>query len=247
MRRSLLSIFCFAACVMGSAAVQAQPIDYERQEGWVAQLDKAQSPVDIVTASASNADPREARGIVLLKSRTRMKAIDNSHAIEVEARGPEALIRGRHFRMEQFHFHAESEHTIDGQHFPLEGHFFFRAQDGRMAVVAVMYTQGAANSLAGRILDALGTDQELPLLDIGTLLPKSLSYFHYLGSLTTPPLTENVEWYVLPQPVTLSAAQLARFSARYSHNNRAVQPMNKRPLVHAGLPAGLKETAARAH
>jgi carbonic anhydrase len=163
------------------------------------------------------------------------KAEDNGHAVQVNTDTTEALIRGRHFKLAQFHFHAESEHTIDAKHYPLEGHFVFKAQDGRLAVIGVMYQVGQANPAAQAVIDDLeAKDGKVPQpsIDIASLLPKQRDYYHYLGSLTTPPLTENVEWYVLPAPVTMSEKQMAVFLSHYPHNNRKIQPLNGRPVIH---------------
>jgi carbonic anhydrase len=51
------------------------------------------------------------------------------------------------------------------------------------------------------------------------------------GSLTTPPCTENVTWYVLKTPIQLSADEIARFARLYPMNARPVQPLNGRDLV----------------
>lgn len=236
LRRAVILLALFAA-----PALFAQPIDYDNQKGWAEQLDKAQSPIDIVTDSALSADRREATAIDFFEKRGEFKVVDNGHAVEMETSGPQAMLRGRHFKMAQVHFHAESEHTLNGQHFPLEGHFFFRAQDGRMAVIAVMYKEGASNPLAGKILSALETKKPIGSGSLASLLPRNLAYYHYLGSLTTPPLTENVEWYILQTPVSMSADQLMKFNSRYSHNNRSIQPINNRPLTRssgAGANAG---------
>ncbi|GAB6479057.1 hypothetical protein bcgnr5380_61890 [Bacillus cereus] len=154
--------------------------------------------------------------------------------MQVDTHATEATIRGRHFKLAQFHFHAQSEHTLDGKHFPLEGHFVFKAQDGRLAVVGVMYEQGKANAVAQEVLDDLKPGKAKPAqpeIDIEGLLPKAHGYYHYLGSLTTPPLTENVEWYVMPTPVTMSKQQIDGFLSHYRRNNRNIQPLNGRPLI----------------
>merc|ERR1711860_330378 len=41
------------------------------------------------------------------------------------------------------------------------------------------------------------------------LLPDDLTYWHYQGSLTTPPLCESVLWHVLRHPIKISRRQLA--------------------------------------
>lgn len=217
-----------------AASAQAQPFDYDNQDKWQSVHDKSQSPINIERSKAVPGDRLESQAIVIRNTRASMRVVDNGHAVEVEAHGPDAMIRGRHFQLAQFHFHAASEHLIDGESFPLEGHFVFKAKDGRLAVVGVMYRVGKANRLAGEVLEALSGahDGEIEREDIAVMLPKDKSYHHYLGSLTTPPLLENVEWYVLDKPVTLSQKQIDGFHARYSRNNRKVQPLNDRPLVH---------------
>lgn len=220
------------ACAL--PALAGEKYDYDNQEKWKYPTATAQSPIDIQRTVAVEGDLEEAQSIELRDTVAALRIVDNGHAVEVEAHGPDALIRGRHFELAQFHFHAASEHTIDGKVFPLEGHFVFKAKDGRLAVVGVMYQEGEANKLAGEVLEALGDagEGEIEREDIAIMLPRDKSYHHYLGSLTTPPLSENVEWYVLDTPVTLSKAQIAGFNARYSHNNRKVQPLNGRALVH---------------
>jgi carbonic anhydrase len=211
-------------------------IDYDHQEQWQAAHDKAQSPIDIVTRDAVPAAGNEPGALKFTHTRAPVEAVvDNGHAVEVETHATQATIRGRHFMLAQFHFHAQSEHTIDGRHYPLEGHFVFKAQDGRLAVVGVMYQAGAANPQVQTLLDDLSHKTPAPAepeIDIAGLLPRQRGYYHYLGSLTTPPLTENVEWYVLPAPVTMSQQQIDAFLAHYRRNNRNIQPLNGRPLVH---------------
>jgi len=54
--------------------------------------------------------------------------------------------------------------------------------------------------------------------------------FHYSGSLTTPPCSEGVAWYVRKTPTQLSKDQIAAFTTVYDHNNRPVQALNERTL-----------------
>ena len=68
-------------------------------------------------------------------------------------------------------------------------------------------------------------------------LPPSTAAYSYIGSFTTPPCTENVEWIVLRDPIKASRAQLEAFAARLHHNNRPVQPLHDRK-VSSGTIAG---------
>ncbi|MDM0045954.1 carbonic anhydrase family protein [Variovorax dokdonensis] len=241
--KRLSSACCAVAILLCGPSVRAEdnkPIDYSRQHQWVGELDRAQSPIDIVTKQAQPAGPNEPHGLDFRNTRRVLGRLqDQGHSVRFDTGADtiEAHFRGRYFRLVQLHFHLFSEHAIDGVHQPMEAHLVFKAQNGALAVVGVLFSQGDSNPAVQSILDGLpesgktGKEQEL---DVRELLPENLAYFHYLGSLTTPPLTQNVEWYVLKQPVSASAAQLAVFRERYADNNRKLQPRNGRPLIESG-------------
>ncbi|KAJ8012035.1 hypothetical protein DPEC_G00064510 [Dallia pectoralis] len=138
------------------------------------------------------------------------------------------------YRLKQFHFHwgarddRGSEHTINGMIFAAELHLvhwntkypnFGEAAtkpDG-LAVVGVFLKIGAANPRLQKVLDALqaiqtkGKQTTFTNFDCKTLLPSSLDFWTYDGSLTTPPLLESVTWIVLKQPISVSPAQMTKF------------------------------------
>lgn len=232
-----------AALAGGQASAGAQELlDYAQQDTWRAVLDHAQSPIDIRTDKAIEAAGNEPGGIELWNVKGVVDVTgetdENGRPVQLNTCATKAMIRGRHFKLKQLHFHVPSEHTIDGKHFPLEGHFVFKAQNGRLAVLGVMYEIGSANLAIQEILDDLansGKKKVAPYrINALELLPKRHDYYHYLGSLTTPPLTQNVEWYVLKQPVSLSAEQLATLRKHYPRNNRSIQPLNGRPVIEFG-------------
>ena len=112
-----------------------------------------------------------------------------------------------------------------------------------MAVIGVMLVPGDANPVLDAVLKAAhkGEAHEVPDVIIpGKLLPRSDVYYHYLGSLTTPPLTENVEWYVLKQPITASPEQLDALRRFYADNFRQPQPLEGRVVTQFD-PALLKK------
>ncbi|WP_217588556.1 carbonic anhydrase [Burkholderia sp. GbtcB21] len=246
MRLATATLFTMTAMTMPAHAADApasataasvdHEFDYDHQREWHLESGDAQSPVAIDSGTARRATRYEDENIAIDVhiADTRAKVIDNGHTIQIVPAGGSATIRGRHFRLQQIHFHAPAEHTLDGRTYPIEGHFVFRSQDGRLAVVAVLYRTGSENAQFAAAMDALrGADTaSLSSFHASRLMPgKVNAYYHYLGSLTTPPLTENVEWYVLDEPVELSADDIAAFRMRYSHNARTVQPLNGRPLL----------------
>ncbi len=79
-----------------------------------------------------------------------------------------------------------------------------------------------------------GQEEEIEILTINALklIPEDRSYYYYMGSLTTPPATEGVKWFVMEKPIEVSAAQVEQFSKYYSMNARPVQPLNGREIVY---------------
>lgn len=204
-------------------------IDYDKQEDWEFTSGKMQSPIDIVSSDAE--ELQEDSGTIELDYDADIaKAENNGHSIQITDGGT-SVINGRNFTLTQFHFHAESEHTVDGKHYPLEAHFVNTAQDGRIAVIGVFFTEGKENKGFQEVLDDVNNEKEDPITDLDDMIPENKSYYHYLGSLTTPPLNENVEWYVLKNPVEVSSEQIETFRKLYSHNNREVQPLNDRVVL----------------
>lgn len=204
-------------------------LDYDKQEGWEFASGNMQSPIDIQSAKAEKMTA-DTGTISVNYSPDITKAENNGHSIQMTD-GGEAVINGRHFALTQFHFHAESEHTIDGKHYPLEAHFVNTAQDGRIAVIGVFFKEGTENKGFQEVLDDVTNKVDQPITDIGDMMPANKGYYHYLGSLTTPPLNENVEWYVMKEPVEVSKAQIESFKQLYDHNNRKVQPLNDRVIL----------------
>ncbi|WP_054655524.1 carbonic anhydrase family protein [Lentilactobacillus kisonensis] len=204
-------------------------LDYTHQEQWQNGFGTQQSPIEIKTLAAV-----KMTGALQFKTTSRyqlQKEIDDQTTIRLPGNG-QAEIFGRPFAFQQVHFHAPSEHVIDGKHDPLEVHLVHQNAIGQLAVVALMVQVGAADPVFQQIITSFhaGTtastnsqiDQWLPDRPVG---------FHYLGSLTTPPLTEGVEWLVVTNPkVTISETQLDWFKQQFRFDNRQVQALNGRKV-----------------
>jgi carbonic anhydrase len=137
----------------------------------------------------------------------------------------------------QFHFHSSSKHTVDGKHLPMEMHFVHQAEDGALAVAGVLIEECAENPAVGPLWTQLllgsgaKTTVQIPAGFDKNIFPDAgTGFYHYEGSLTTPPCSEGVQWYVRIRPTPLSREQIAAFKAHYDHNNRPVQALNERSL-----------------
>ena len=205
-----------------------QKLNYDAQESWSMTSGRMQSPIAIRTAETDLID--YPASLNLAYDFTGQYVHDTGQGVEIGLTGT-AVIANRPFQLQQFHLHAPSEHTLDGKQFDAEVHFVHQAPDGRQAVIGVFLQIGQASTTFATILSRINDDHSFKC-DVTDILPTNRSYYHYIGSLTTPPLSENVEWYILAQPMTLSADQLAAFHVHYDYNNRHIQPLNGRPVLY---------------
>ena len=136
------------------------------------------------------------------------------------------------YKFLQFHFHAGSEHTMHGTRYPLEVHLVHASDDGRLAVIGILFQQGRENQALADLISALpgtvgGYDPDMTF-DLNDLLPGGWDVYRYEGSLTTPPCSEIVDWTVFEKPLTASADQIAVFETLFPHSYRPVQDRGRR-------------------
>ena len=206
--------------------------DYER-----CGVGKQQSPIDLTGASA-----RDLADIAFDYHPSKADVVNNGHTIQVTVEpGSSIRVDGKRFDLVQFHFHAPSEHAIDGKLWPAELHLVHKSADGELAVVGLMIEKGDANKALGPVFKNMpaksGAHRKLGgKLDLAELLPAVRTTFRYSGSLTTPPCSEGVRWHVVTEPIRVSEAQLAEFERLHEGSNRPLQPLHDRTLVVDSTP-----------
>jgi carbonic anhydrase len=194
-----------------------------------------QSPIDLAGGSG---DPP---ALEVEYGSSPLALVNNGHSVEAEIEGEHAItLDGTRYTLAQFHFHAPSEHTLEGEALALELHFVNAAEDGSLAVLGVMVREGGENPAWSGVTDALantveeGDGADVGQTDLAALLPAdpaSARRWSYPGSLTTPPCSEGVAWTVFADPIEMSAAQIASFTSAYDGNARPVQPLGDRELL----------------
>jgi len=139
------------------------------------------------------------------------------------------------FELKQFHFHSPSEHTVDGNYFPMEVHFVHQNEVGDFVVVGVMFEEGEHNEIMDQLPSFRAERGQAPReepVDYNQLIPGRGDYFLYNGSLTTPPCTEGVQWIVIKQPIIASAEQIQHYHDLLGFdNNRPIQSHNSRIIL----------------
>ena len=166
------------------------------------------------------------------------EVVNNGHTIQVNLDSSgEFYTETASYQLKQFHFHAPSEHLVDGRSYPIEIHFVHKNDQGELAVVGVFVEEGRPNPELAALLESIpphvgDKDTSLPSLSPAGFLPKHQDYYRYSGSLTTPPCSEGVSWYVLKTPISASRLQIERLKTVLpSPNNRPPQPLNARSVM----------------
>ena len=196
---------------------------------------KEQSPIDIRDARKSDLPAMRFE----YRSSPLQYLTNNGKTIRVnyhDAAGGGVIVGTRRYRLTQFHFHRPSEELIHGKAYDMVVHLMHEDDSGKTAGVAVLLRAGKANATVARIWEHMpmheAGEQEIPGVEVdpGGLVPRDTGYYTYMGSLTAPPCTEGVEWFVLKTPVEISPAQIDAFAKLYPHDVRPPQPLNGRTV-----------------
>lgn len=167
---------------------------------------------------------------------THVHEMNNGHTIQVShVMGNQVTFNGRPYKLRQFHFHAPSEHHIEGNAFPMELHLVHQDARGHVLVVGVLLeTHGFSSPLMALwnwLPTQMGQEVSIPMnFNLAALLPSTRHHFSYSGSLTTPPCTEGVQWIVLSEPVHITQVDVQRFVEIIGRNARPIQPLRGRDI-----------------
>ncbi len=195
---------------------------------------KTQSPVNLKWSK-----PRAGGEIQLNYKPTDLKMIDNGFTLVINTEdGGSAMLHGEPYKLTEVRFRTPSEHQISGSSLSLEVQFMHRNKKGGTAVVSAILIEGASNPEIEKLWHAWPNIKSAEMeianetFNPMVLLPRKTTHYAYQGSLTTPPCTEGVKWFVLNTPVEISKEQIAGFRSHYPKNNRPVQPLNGRKVIN---------------
>ncbi|MDF2940557.1 MAG: cah [Gammaproteobacteria bacterium] len=211
---------------------------------------KEQSPINITSAQSSSMGALQfqfqniAPNLIDYghSSQSDSAMVEDTHSLEDNLTASEVsantlTINGDTYQLTQFHFHMPAEHHILGVTYPMEIHLVYRDAQAHLAVVAILVKKTrlkTANSLLHQIAlnlsgqSAAWQDQSTTI-NLSALIPQDPHYYHYEGSLTTPPCIEGVQWYVMRQPIMITASDLNVFKNKIPGNTaRPIQSLNGR-------------------
>ena len=202
-------------------------------------LGTAQSPIDI----RDTVENERLRPLKFDYRTVPLNVENNGHTIKVNyPAGSKVVIEGAEYRLLQFHFHTLSENKVNGRPYAMEAHLVHVNSDGKLAVVGVFMEESRRdNAFIQTIWNVMPTHEEVvdaPEIEINVsrFLPENRDYYTWDGSLTTPPCSEGVRWFMLTDAVRVSTDQVAAFAELFGGNNaRPVQPLNGRTIYRSDL------------
>ena len=216
-------VVLFAATIAVAATVHWDYHSHGGAEGWGELIDPAAGQLAFPDCDLASQSPVNIEGVAPRSGNLSVAYLDsplavlnNGHTIQVNyAPGSSLTFDGKTYALLQFHFHAPSEHEIDGSQTPLEMHLVHQAADGEFAVLGVMIVEGPGNAAFQKVLNQMPHQEGLPsttgTINALALLPDNFEHYAYDGSFTTPPCTEGVKWRVLHYPIEASPQQIAAF------------------------------------
>lgn len=191
-----------------------------------------QSPIDIKDAKKADLPPLQFN-----YNSVPLNLIDNGHTIQVNyAPGSTLTVGNKTYTLKQFHFHHPAEEHINGHGYDMVVHLVHADDQGHLAVVGVLIKKGSSNTLIDSVWKNIPSQKEKAAdisglsVNAKDLLPADHGYYTFAGSLTTPPCSEGVTWFVMKEQLSLSPEQISTFAKIYPLNARPIQPLNGREL-----------------
>ncbi|KAF7974788.1 hypothetical protein HWV62_11275 [Athelia sp. TMB] len=139
------------------------------------------------------------------------------------------------WKLAQFHFHTPSEHRVDFGHYEAEMHFVFGAADGSEKVAVLAFFLEVEERHRSPVLETIfshlpaiqtpGTTTTVPHVNMAAFQKHAnkLKYYQYTGSLTTPPCSEGVSWFLATTPIPIYIRTYAALKKTTKTNNRYTQ------------------------
>lgn len=200
----------------------------------------SQSPININSQMAEGGDSHE----IVMNFKDEINKVDNlGHTVQLDFKeGSSIMADNETFDFIQCHFHTPSEHLIDGMTFPMEMHIVNTMSDQpedattEYLVISALFKEGKENKFISEFLNSIPKEEKSSAdMKVGSVKLSDLfgnasddllgQYYYYKGSLTTPPFTESVRWYVSKHIFEASAEQIEAINQIEGNNARHVQAL----------------------
>lgn len=206
-----------------------------------------QSPINILSG-ASNATQHQ----ITFRFDGKVDKIENlGHTVQLDFEpGTDILIDTTTYEFKQLHFHTPSEHLIDGVTYPMELHMVNTLKypekhqnETQYLVIGILFKMGTANRFIEEFINMIPASEHdinevsdriihLPDLFQHPIIPEETHFYYYQGSLTTPPYTESVSWFVLKEIQEASPEEIEKINLIEGNNARHIQALFGRHIFN---------------
>ena len=207
-----------------------------------------QSPINIL----SHESPKGGHNVTF-NFKDKINKVQNlGHTVQLDFEpGSTVTVNDKTYEFKQIHFHTPAEHLIDGITYPMEMHVVntlagqAKEDTTEYLVFSFLFRMGKENKFIDEFIHLIPGDKETREdVSTGTVNLKHLltynpaynpkevlkSYFFYKGSLTTPPYTESVKWFVMKTIIDASPRQIRQINKIEGDNARRIQALYGRPV-----------------
>jgi carbonic anhydrase len=192
---------------------------------------KAQAPLNI-------AGPFE-KSAVVLKTEYKpgvLRIVNDGRGVQVNVPPGNILkVGAESYELQHVTLHRPSQEQVDGKPAAMGLHLVHKNANGKVVVLAVMMRESAAQNRAlwsiwKNMPTKAGPEVTVSSVSVNptNLLPESMAHYAYEGSLTAPPCTEGVQYFVMKTPIGIQKEMLDKFPIKM--NARPVQPLNDRKI-----------------
>ncbi|TAI47501.1 carbonic anhydrase family protein [Flagellimonas allohymeniacidonis] len=213
---------------------------YVHEDGTVCH---AQSPINILSS-----EQKDGKHNITFSFKDEINSVENlGHTVQVDFKiGSTVEVDGETFEFKQAHFHTPSEHLIDGVTYPMEMHVVNTlkgqeaGQETEFLVLGFLFKMGDSNPFVSHVLNSVPEEENaIKEVDLGEIQFSDFieegddllgHYYHYKGSLTTPPYSETVRWYVTKNIYEASPNQITSILNIEGVNARHIQGINDRTI-----------------
>ncbi|KAM3341426.1 alpha carbonic anhydrase 1, chloroplastic isoform X1 [Capsicum galapagoense] len=206
---------------------------------------KSQSPINIISDNC--VINKNLKPLIMQYNHSEVATlVDNGFNVGIKY-GDNAgrlIVGGKTYNFKQMHWHSPSEHTIDETRYAAELHLVHFSEDNKTAVLAILFHLGHPDPIMTKLHNKMNelardvaTQKERQVqlsIDTHEIRKHSHKYYTYTGSLTTPPCSEIVTWYILGKVRSISKEQVEALKVLLDptckSNARPTQPINGRQI-----------------
>lgn len=195
--------------------------------------DNMQSPINIEEKIVENEDPKIDKIINYNSDNFIVNIKDKVLNISPESDKNNIIIDGNTYFLDKIQIHSPSEHQLNGNHFDMELQIVNKNEQGETVIFGIFIKKGMKNTALSKIWSKFSKENtmtEYEEINLMNLFPVDKTKYTYMGSLTTPPYTEGVKWYIFREPIQMSTNQINKFKSIFMANNRPIQPLNGRKI-----------------